>query len=279
MPLLNVTDPSDPRLAPYCRLTDAQLRSRLDPSQGIVVCESEIAVRQALESGMEPLSLLVTERRLGALAGLIAKAGEAASGPLPTYVLPDAAAERLTGYRLHRGVLCVLRRPPELAPERAFEGAQRACVLDALVDVSNVGAVFRSAAALGVDAVLVGDGCADPWNRRSVRVSMGTAFRVPWARLACPVAEAVAWLRGQGFVTAALALTPDAIPLGTGGLEAAPRLAVVLGNESFGLPAEVVSACDVAVRIPMCRDVDSLNVAAAASVAFWELCRRPQTSA
>ena len=173
MPLINVTDPSDPRLAPYCRLTDAQLRSRLDPSQGIVVCESEIAVRQALESGMEPLSLLVTERRLGALAGLIAKAGEAASGPLPTYVLPDAVAERLTGYRLHRGVLCVLRRPPELAPERAVEGAQRACVLDALVDVSNVGAVFRSAAALGVDAVLglaaragLRHGCACPHARR-----------------------------------------------------------------------------------------------------------------
>jgi tRNA G18 (ribose-2'-O)-methylase SpoU len=273
MPVMRLEDEGDARLDAYLRLTDAQLRNRLEPERGIVICESEIAVRQALESGIEPLSMLVSERRLGALGDLVSLVGD-----VPVYVLPDEAAERLTGYRLHRGVLCALRRPKPMAPEDVVRDARRVAVLVDLVDVANVGAIFRSAAALGVDAVLVSESCADPWCRRAVRVSMGTVFRVPWARLAGDTtAEGMSWLRERGFACAAFALRPDAMELGDPALAAKERLAMVFGNEASGLEPEVISACDLSVRIPMSREVDSLNVAASSAVAFWELCARRST--
>ena len=271
MPTERVTDPGDPRLDDYLRLTDTQLRSRLDPERARLVCESETAVRVALDSGVEPLSLLVSERRLPRLAGLVSLV----EGRAPVYAASDEVIEATTGYRVHRGVLCAMRRPAPAEPERVVEGVRRVAVLEGLTDASNVGAAFRCAAALGVDAVLVDPTCADPLGRRSVRVSMGTVFRVPWARLGEGWPEdGLAMLRRRGFLCCALALDEDALPLDDPRLAAADRLAMLLGSEGCGLAPQTVAACDASVTIPMDHGVDSLNVAACAAVAFWELCRR-----
>ncbi len=273
MPIIRLTDPDDDRLADYTRLTDVALRRRLEPERGLYMAESTKVIRRALDAGHRPRSFLMTERWLPELADVLADV-EARFPGVPVYVGPAEVVETITGFHLHRGALAAMHRPelPRvgdlLAAARGGAGARRVAVLEGVVDHTNVGAVFRSAAALGVDVVLVSPECADPLYRRSVRVSMGTVFQVPWTRLE-------AWpggldlLRTAGFTVAALALADDAVALDD--LAAAPpeRLALVLGTEGDGLSRRAVAAADVVVRIPMAGGVDSLNVAAASAVAFW----------
>ena len=270
MSIVRVDDARDPRLASYVSLTSHQLRNRLEPERGILVCESAIAIRVALAEGLRPLSMLVGEDRLEAVSELI---GELPP-EVPVYVMPQEAMEGLTGYRVNRGVLAEMQRPTVPSVGEVLAGARRAAVLEGLVDVTNVGAAFRSAAALGVDAVIVAPTCADPFSRRAVRVSMGTVFQVPWARADAPWPQGcVQTLHEAGFACAAFALRDDALPLGDPAIAAHERLALFFGTEGTGLTAPVIDACNLVVRIPMRPGVDSLNVAAASAVAFWELCR------
>ena len=265
-----VSELGDPRLDVFCRLTSHQLRNAIDPARGIAVVESEIAIRVALSHGLEPVALLLDERRLSSMADVVS----GLPADVPTFVLPPEVAERLTGYRVTRGALAAVRRPPEPDPMALLAASRRVCVLEGIVDTTHVGALFRSAAALGVDAVLLAPTCADPLSRRSVRVSMGNVFLVPWAHLPAPwPAAGLSLLREAGFVTLALALSDDSGPLDDPALKGRDRLARLFGTEGDGLTREAVEGCDVVVRIPMAHGVDSLNVAAASAVAFWELCR------
>ena len=262
--IIEITHLDAPELAAYVRLTEAQLRNRLHPEAGLFIAESPKVIGYALDAGYAPVSLLLERRHIaGKAAPLLARVGE-----IPVYTAEPALLERLTGYPLTRGVLCAMRRP---APKRAAEvcaGARRMAVLENIVDTTNVGAIFRSAAALGMDAVLMTPACCDPLNRRAVRVSMGTVFQVPWARLDAWPDDTLAAL---GFRTAAMALTDDAISIDDPALSAEPRLAVVLGTEGDGLARDTIARCDYTVKIPMAHGVDSLNVAAASAVAFWQL--------
>lgn len=273
MPIIRLTDLDDVRLADYTRLTDVALRRRLEPERGLYMAESTKVILRALEAGHRPRSFLMTERWLPELADLIADV-EARFGEVPVYVGPAETVETLTGFHLHRGALAAMQRPElpavadVLAAARGGAGARRVAVLEGIVDHTNVGAVFRSAAALGVDAVLVSPDCADPLYRRSVRVSMGTVFQVPWTRLE-PWPDALGALRDSGFTVAALALADDAVTLDELVADPPERLALLLGTEGDGLSRRAVAAADVVVRIPMAGGVDSLNVAAASAVAFW----------
>lgn len=273
MPIIRLTDLDDDRLADYTRLTDVALRRRLEPERGLYMAESTKVILRALEAGHRPRSFLMTERWLPELADLIADV-EARFGDVPVYVGPAAIVETLTGFHLHRGALAAMQRPELpavadlLAAARGGAGARRVAVLEGIVDHTNVGAVFRSAAALGVDAVLVSPDCADPLYRRSVRVSMGTVFQVPWTRLE-PWPDGLGALREAGFAVAALALADDAVTLDELVADPPERLALLLGTEGDGLSRRAVAAADVVVRIPMAGGVDSLNVAAASAVAFW----------
>lgn len=273
MPIQRLTDPDDPRLADYTRLTDVALRRRLEPEHGLYMAESTKVILRALAAGHRPRSLLMTERWLPELADLIADV-EQRFGDVPVYVGPPEVVEAITGFHLHRGALAAMHRPPLPAPAdvlvaaRDGAGARRVAVLEGIVDHTNVGAVFRSAAALGVDAVLVSPDCADPLYRRSVRVSMGAVFQVPWTRLE-PWPGGLTELREAGFTVAALALADDAVSLDDVAASPPERLALVLGTEGDGLSRAAVAAADVVVRIPMAGGVDSLNVAAASAVAFW----------
>lgn len=266
MPIL-ITDASDPRLEDYVSLTDVALRRRAEPERGLYIAESEKVIRRALVAGHRPRSFLMAERWLTDLADVVA---DAESHDVPVFVGEHDVIERLTGFHLHRGALASMQRPglPEVASLVA--DARRIVVLEDIVDHTNVGAIFRSAAALGVDAVLVTPRCADPLYRRSIRVSMGTVFQVPWTRID-PWPSGMAVLQSHGFTVAALALSDDAVALDV--LEAAPptKVAVVLGAEGDGLGGTTVAAADVVVRIPMAGGVDSLNVAAASAVAMWAL--------
>jgi tRNA G18 (ribose-2'-O)-methylase SpoU len=273
VPIIRLTDPDDERLADYTRLTDVALRRRLEPERGLYMAESTKVIVRALAAGHRPRSFLMTERWLPELAPLVAEVEER-FGEVPVYVGPTEVVESITGFHLHRGALAAMHRPelPDaaalLAAAREGQGARRVAVLEGIVDHTNVGAVFRSAAGLGVDAVLVSPDCADPLYRRSVRVSMGTVFAVPWTRLE-PWPGGLDLLREAGFTVAALALADDAVTLDE--LAAAPpeRLALLLGTEGDGLSRRAIAASDVVVRIPMAQGVDSLNVAAASAVAFW----------
>lgn len=261
----------DERLDPYARLTENQLRNRLEPERGIVVVESAIAIEVALGEGIVPLSLLLEERQLETCANLVA----AMPPETPVFVLPQEELSKLAGYRVTRGPFCAMRRPTPPRPEEVLEGASRVAVLEGLVDVSNVGAVFRSAAALDVDAVLLAPTCADPLVRRAVRVSMGTVFQVPWARIDGEWPRRIFdLLHERGFACAALALEHDALPLDDPTLRTIPKLALFFGTEGTGLTRPVIEACDYKVIIPMSHGVDSLNVAASSAVAFWELCHK-----
>lgn len=266
-----VEDPADERLRDYFSLTDVALRRVVEPKRGLYMAESEKVIRRALDAGHRMRSLLLTPRWVEEWPDLIETAR--AHGA-PVWVAAPRVAEQLTGFVLHRGVLAAMHRPvlPTLA--EVLDGARRVAVLEDIVDHTNVGAAFRSAAALGVDAVLVTPRCADPFYRRSVRVSMGTVFQVPWTRID-PWPQGVAALREQGLTVAALALSDDAVTLDE--LEANPpeRLALVLGTEGDGLSPRTVEAADLVVRIPMGGGVDSLNVAAASAVAFWAVRPRP----
>ncbi|GIG28820.1 TrmH family RNA methyltransferase [Cellulomonas marina] len=276
--LLPLTDPDDARLADYVALTDVALRRRFEPERGLYIAESSTVLGRALRAGHRPRSVLLAPRWVPDLQALLAELPDEPAGrdgaPVPVYVADEALLEAITGFHVHRGALAAMHRPAlapvadVLAGARGGAGARRVAVLEDLVDHTNVGAAFRSAAALGVDAVLVTPRCADPLYRRSVRVSMGTVFQVPWTRID-PWPEGLDVLRALGFVTASLALAEHATTLDE--LVAAPpdRLALVLGAEGDGLGAATVAGSDLVVRIPMAGGVDSLNVAAAAAVAFW----------
>ncbi|HEY6793753.1 MAG TPA: RNA methyltransferase [Kineosporiaceae bacterium] len=265
-----VSDPDDDRLDDYTHLTDVALRSRREPQQGLYLAESEKVIRRALDAGHRPRSMLLSDRWLQPLADLVDRVTAAGA---PVFVGSADVLHSLTGFNVHRGAIAAMHRPAPVEVAALVTAARRLVVLEDVVDHTNVGAVFRSAAGIGADAVLVSPRCADPLYRRSVRVSMGTVFQVPWARLE-PWPAGLRVLREHGFVVAALALAPSAVRLDD--LEAAlpERLALVLGTEGDGLSDPALAEADLAVRIPMLGGVDSLNVAAAAAVALWATRRR-----
>ncbi|MDF2145689.1 RNA methyltransferase [Knoellia sp. p5-6-4] len=268
---IHIDDPADPRLADYVALTDVALRRRTEPERGLYIAESEKVIRRALAAGHRPRSYLMAERWLTDLADLV---GAAEEDGIPIFVGPHEVIEQLTGFHLHRGALASVQRPALSPVEELVSGARRVMVLEDIVDHTNVGAVFRSAAALGVDAVLVTPRCADPLYRRAIRVSMGTVFQVPWTRID-PWPGGVATLQENGFTVATLALADDAVSLDALAADPPERLALVLGTEGDGLSHHTIEAADLTVTIPMAGGVDSLNVAAAGAVAAWAL-RPPQ---
>lgn len=265
--IIELTDLSAPELEVYAGLTEAQLRSRRAPEKGIFIAESPKVIGYALDAGCVPLSLLMERRQIdGQASGILAQCGD-----VPVYTASRDLLARLTGFALTRGVLCAMRRPPLPTPEDVCRTARRIAVLDGIGNPTNVGAIFRSAAALNMDAVLVTPSCCDPLYRRAVRVSMGGVFQIPWARLDGDAEQWLPRLRTLGFRTAALALAENAVSIEDPRLMAEDRLAVVLGTEGSGLPQPTIDGCDYTVRIPMGHGVDSLNVAAASAVAFWQL--------
>lgn len=310
MPIVRIDRLDDPRLDVYARLTEVQLRNKLEPEKGVFVAESAKVIERALAGGMEPLSFLMTEKWLPQIEALLDAAGctgrtdgspSDAGAPtanctatrdaaqcgafsdVPLFVAPEELLRQLTGFELTRGALGAFRRPPLRSVEDVVRDARLVAVLENITNHTNVGAIFRSAAALGVDAVLVTPACYDPLYRRAVRVSMGTVFQVPWTRIGegagaagTPGHPSAAWadegiplLHELGFKTAALALSDDSVPLDDPQLAREERLALVLGTEGDGLAPETIARCDWTVRIPMEHGVDSLNVAAASAVAFW----------
>jgi tRNA G18 (ribose-2'-O)-methylase SpoU len=262
-----ITDPQDPRLRDYVGLTDVALRRRTEPERGLYVAESEKVIRRALAAGHHPRSFLMGERWLTDLGDVVTAAE--ANG-IPVFVGDPDVIEALTGFHLHRGALAAMQRPELPTVAHVLDGARRVLVLEDIVDHTNVGAVFRSAAALGVDAVLVTPRCADPLYRRAIRVSMGTVFQVPWTRID-PWPGGVSLLRDLGFTSAALALRDDSVGLDELAADPPDRLALILGTEGDGLSHRTLAEVDLTVRIPMLGGVDSLNVAAAGAVAAWAL--------
>ena len=269
--IVEVRDLDLPELAVYARLTETQLRNRLDPEMGVFIGETAKVIHLALDAGYAPVSLLMDRRKLeGQGRAILEKCGD-----VPVYVGERELLSELTGYTLTRGLLCAFRRPAPKTPEEVCAGARRVAVLEDITDSTNVGALFRSAAALGMDALLLSPACCDPLCRRSVRVSMGTVLLLPWARLGAGPED---WpgpgldrLRGLGFTLAALALREDSLSIADPRLGKTEKLALLLGTEGDGLRGETIDLCDDTVRIPMRRGVDSLNVAAAGAVAFWQL--------
>lgn len=297
MGVVRIDSLDDARLDAYARLTEVQLRNKLEPEKGIFIAESAKVIERALAAGHEPLSFLMEEKWLPQIQELLAKGcgGDAAGAvdahgwqpdDVPLFVAPDEVLKKLTGFELTRGALAAFRRPRQKRVEELLRDARLVAVLENITNHTNVGAIFRSAAALGVDAILVTPACYDPLYRRAVRVSMGTVFQVPWTRIGSeasgtPGHPSAAWadegiplLHRLGFKTAALALSDDSIWLDDPQLAREERLAVVLGTEGDGLAPETIARCDYTVKIPMMHGVDSLNVAAASAVAFWELRRR-----
>ena len=269
--IIEIADLSAPELDVFARLTEAQLRRRAEPEKGVFIAESAKVIGHALDAGCLPVSLLMERRKLdGQAREIIARCGE-----IPVYTAEREALAQLTGYALTRGVLCAMRRPRLPEPEEVCRSARRIAVLENIVDPTNVGAVFRSAAALGMDAVLITPSCCDPLHRRAVRVSMGTVFQVPWTRVCGDPAEwpqrGMERLSAMGFRTAAMALSDSSVEIDDPRLEEEEKLAIVLGTEGDGLSPRTIAACDYTVRIPMAHGVDSLNVAAASAVAFWQL--------
>ena len=271
--VIDLDGADDPRVAEYSRLTDAALRRRTDAAHGIYLAESSAVVRRALAAGHHPRSFFLAHRYLDSMADVFA-----AHPSVPVYTGTDEVLEAITGFHLHRGALAAMDRPAPLSPDEVLAGARRVAVLENVSDHTNLGAIFRSAAGLGVDAILVSPEAADPLYRRSIRVSMGTVFSIPWAR----VGEAdgrgrAAWpaaleqLRAEGFTVAALELSESAVEMDDPALRDHERLALVLGAEGPGVTSAALAACDLHVKIPMAPGVDSLNVAAASAVAFWEL--------
>ena len=263
MQIIEINLLSHPGVEVFATLTEAQLRNRLEPQKGIFIAESPKVIHVALNAGYEPLALLCERKHIeGDAASLIERCGD-----IPVYTGERELLASLTGYTLTRGVLCAMRRPVPKSVEEVCQGAKRIAVIDGVVDTTNIGAIFRSAAALGIDAVLLTPSSCDPLNRRAVRVSMGAVFLLPWTWLEAPISS----LRTLGFRTAAMALSDNSVPLDHPSLKDEPRLAIVLGTEGDGLSTQVIEDTDYVVRIPMWHEVDSLNVAAASAVAFWEL--------
>ena len=264
--IIEVKSLDQPGVEVYGSLTEAQLRNRLDPARGIFIAESPKVIAVALDAGYEPLSLLCECRHLtGDAAPIIARCGD-----IPIFTGERDLLASLTGYTLTRGVLCAMRRPMPLPVEEVCRDARRVVVIDGVTDTTNIGAIFRSAAALGIDAVLLTPTSCDPLNRRAVRVSMGSVFLVPWTWLEQPIQS----LNSLGFKTVAMALTDRSVPIDNPALCAEPRLAIIMGTEGDGLAHDTIHHADYVARIPMQHGVDSLNVAAAAALAFWQL--RPQ---
>ncbi len=269
--IVEVTDLTRPELAVFTRLTEAQLRNRLEPEKGIFIAESPKVIARALDAGCVPVSLLMERRHIaGDAAGILVRCGD-----VPVFTAEREVLAQLTGFALTRGVLCAMQRPKLPAVEALCAGAHRVAVLEGIVDPTNVGAIFRSAAALHMDAVLVTPTCCDPLYRRAARVSMGTIFQVPWTRIGERAADwphpGLERLKKLGFQTAAMALSDRAVSIEDPMLQEADKLAIVLGTEGDGLAEETIARCDHTVCIPMSHGVDSLNVAAASAVAFWEL--------
>lgn len=262
-----ITDPNDERVADYVSLTDVALRRRTEPERGLYIAESEKVIRRALAAGHRPRSFLMAERWLTDLADVVS---EAEQDGIPVFVADHEVLEGFTGFHLHRGTLASMQRPEMRSVQEVVADARRVLIIEDVVDHTNVGAIFRSAAGLGVDAVLVTPRCADPLYRRAIRVSMGTVFQVPWTRID-PWPAGVNLLRDSGFTVAALALSDDAIGLDELAANPPERLALVLGTEGDGLSRRTVESADVIVTIPMAGGVDSLNVAAAGAVAAWAL--------
>ena len=263
MAVIEITSLSHPGVEVFSTLTEAQLRNRLEPAKGIFIAESPKVINVALDAGYQPTALLCERRHIeGDARSIIQRCGD-----IPVYTGERQLLEQLTGYTLTRGVLCAMRRPSPQPVADVCRDARRVVVIDGVVDTTNIGAIFRSAAALGIDAVLLTRSSCDPLNRRAVRVSMGSVFLVPWTWLDAPISS----LNDLGFKTAAMALTDDSIPLDAPQLKTIPRLAIIMGTEGDGLSPATIQAADYVVRIPMSHHVDSLNVAAASAVAFWEL--------
>lgn len=269
--IIEITDFHAPELDPYARLTQNQLRNRLEPEKGIFIAESPKVIDRALDAGYKPVSLLMERKQItGPAAGILSRCGDA-----PVYTADREMLAELTGFELTRGVLCAFHRPAPRPVEELCKNARRVAVLEGIVDSTNVGAIFRSAAALNMDAVLINPSCCDPLCRRAVRVSMGTVFQVPWGQLGETPAD---WpekgmdiLHSLGFKTAAMALSDRSVSIDDEQLAKEPKLAIVLGTEGDGLATGTIASCDYTVKIPMSHGVDSLNVAAASAVAFWQL--------
>ena len=271
MNCIEITSLEDRGLEVYGTLTEAQLRNKLEPEKGIFIAESPKVINVALDAGFEPVSLLCERKHIDGDARSII---ERCPAEMPVYTGSRELLTQLTGYTLTRGVLCAMRRPKRLSPEEICKDARRIVVLHGVVDTTNVGAIFRSAAALGVDAVLMTRDSCDPLNRRAVRVSMGSVFLVPWTWLDAEdgtAAGTIHKLQEIGFTTAAMALRKDDISIDSPRLKATERLALIMGTEGDGLPDAVIDAADLVVKIPMHHGVDSLNVGNAAAIAFWEL--------
>ena len=272
--IIEITDFHAPELDPYARLTQNQLRNRLEPEKGIFIAESPKVIDRALDAGYKPVSLLMERKQItGPAAGILSRCGDA-----PVYTADREMLAELTGFELTRGVLCAFHRPAPRPVEELCKNARRVAVLEGIVDSTNVVAIFRSAAALNMDAVLINPSCCDPLCRRAVRVSMGTVFQVPWGQLGETPAD---WpekgmdiLHSLGFKTAAMALSDRSVSIDDEQLAKEPKLAIVLGTEGDGLAAGTIASCDYTVKIPMSHGVDSLNVAAASAVAFWQLGRQ-----
>ncbi len=263
MPIIEITSLSHPGVEVFGTLTEAQLRSRVETERGVFIAESPKVIRVALDAGYEPVSLLCERRHImGDAADIVERCGD-----IPVYTGERELLSQLTGYTLTRGVLCAMRRPVLRSLEEVCRGARRVAVIDGVSDTTNIGAIFRSAAALGIDAVLLTPDACDPLNRRAVRVSMGSVFLIPWTR----TDGSLAGLKRLGFRTAAMALKDRSLSLDDPVLKSEPRLAVVMGTEGDGLADRTIAEADYVVRIPMTHGVDSLNVAAASAVAFWEL--------
>jgi tRNA G18 (ribose-2'-O)-methylase SpoU len=270
--IIEITDFQAPELDVYARLTENQLVNRADPANALFIAESPNVIHRALDAGCVPVSLLLERKHIeGQAKDIIARCGD-----LPVYTSSLEVLTQLTGFPLTRGVLCAMRRPALPDPEEICRGARRVAVMENVMNPTNLGAVFRSAAALNMDAVLLTPACTDALYRRCVRVSMGTVFQIPWTYLGGSWPEdGIALLRRLGFKTAALALREDAISIDDARLMQEPKLALLLGTEGDGLADGTIAACDYTVRIPMSHGVDSLNVAAASAVAFYQLCKTP----
>ena len=269
--IIEITDLRLPELDVFARLTEAQLKNRRDPAKGVFIAESIKVIEHALDAGYEPLSFLMEKKHIEGQAKPLLSRCET----IPVYTADREVLSELTGYALTRGVLCAMRRPKLNSAENVASGARRLAVLEGIVDPTNLGAIFRCAAALGMDGVLLSPTCCDPLSRRAVRVSMGTVFQVPWAFIGDTHNDwphpGMEQLHAWGFKTAAMALDDRAVSIEAPDLKAEEKLAILLGTEGDGLSSETIAACDYTVMIPMSHGVDSLNVAAASAVAFWEL--------
>ena len=269
--IIEITDFTAPELDVYARLTEAQLLNREEPAKGLFIAESPKVIERALDAGCEPVSLLMERKHIeGQAKDVIARCGD-----IPVYTSDLDILTKLTGFQLTRGVLCAMRRPQLKSVEETIRDARRIVILENVMNPTNVGAIFRSAAALGMDAVLLTPGCSNPLYRRAARVSMGTVFQIPWTFIGSEMADwpgpGMEKLRQLGFKTAAMALRSDSISIDDPVLLAEDKLAIVLGSEGDGLTNDTIADCDYTVLIPMYHGVDSLNVAAASAVAFWQL--------